>query len=432
MQTVAIYASIGMVILAIISLCIDADDYLPACVICAVLHCGLLVTATVLFCLLSPEASYGGGIFFTITTCLLIGVQVFFEDYFPEKRALALAMSVADFACAAVCYLSVYDFLPFAISFAVIFLLAGINIYATFVDNDWSDAWPFHVLNILLAAAAAPAFITGFCFFSQVKDGVTVQAECGIYAYDYVNSTVDKNAQSDLYFNENYAMRLSFKWDNLMAYTTHSEKVRIQVTFPAAVDYVSDGVGFKSSADKKVWTYDFELNSKSKSRLKSGHFIFNYKYDNMSIPVKPFNVHVGLVPPKNSTDKDKEPTGFLKKFDYNYKYTFKRRNYPFTKANCLKDLSQAEDGYYRITPPDGCRYLKINIYDRQKTGIYYSGTVSVGSGYYLLAIPQLLKQNVSESVFDKIMNDKQSLVVEVIAVGNSDYDDTAVEIVYTV
>ena len=428
MLVAAIICSVVSVILAITSL-VYADDEVGKCVGAAIAHVIVLVAATVCYCLYSSKASFAAGILFTITTGILIIVQLSCDDFSEEVRIAAFWLGAANAACAAAGYINVYAFFELGISFSVLGGLAFINlIVALLYGYDWTGTDALcNIQNIVFAVLCSCGIVAGFTVNAVLNQDVTVEAECAVYEYDYMHSKVGAEAQDEIYFGEYYALQMSFEWSGLKSYTTKSEDIAITITFPAAVtSYIAEGVSFsKSDINNKVWTFKYELNSNSDKRMTSGYFIFNYKYANMSIPVSPFKVQI------NAVKDDEDDKTVFDGYEQSYKYVFKRKSYDFGEANCVKDLSIAPSGYYRLIPPAECRDFRINIYDSRKSGVYYSEQVTVSGEYYLLNIPYVLQTNVSESIYEKIYNSKERLVVEVIAVGNANYEDTSYEFYYT-
>ena len=429
----AIVCSVGLVVCGIIcwGCASDCDD--AGAIISGILHVGCAVAATVLFCLDSALTSLACGGLLTATTGCLIIFQCMSEDD-DEARLSVLLMSVADFACAMAGYICIFDFFALGISCAVLCGLAIINFGVTFVGYEWKEGLKFHIPNMLFTVVCAAGVAAGFIVNAELAKEISVEAECAVYKYDQVNAKVEENEETELYFNEYYALQVTLDWSGLWSLGADSQEVEIKITFPAATaSYISEGTEFtKSGAYGIEWTCKLELNSKTHKQFKSGYFIFNYSYSTISIPVKPFRIKVSTIE-SESTDSDGYTATIYKlAYETEFKYAFKRRSYQFGSKNVLKDLSFADDGYYRISPPNGCNSFTVKIFNSDKTGIYYSETVAVSGEYYLLQIPNILKNNLNESVYNRIKERKESLVIEVTAVGNDNYADTSLEFTYAV
>ena len=57
--------------------------------------------------------------------------------------------------------------------------------------------------------------------------------------------------------------------------------------------------------------------------------------------------------------------------------------------------------------------------------------MSLTDKYYSLDIIAMLKEGVSDSVYNRLVSDKESVVVQIKAVGNSNFDHTVLEFIFT-
>ncbi len=428
----AILCSIALIILGLVSLgCSDSDENV-ATIICGIFHACCAVAATVMYCLYSSTASLACGGLFTAITGALIFVQCVCEDCDDAVRLTALLMSVVDFICAVIGYAIIFDFLALGISCVVLFVLATINLGVTFYSYEWNEGLKFHIPNIIFAVATAAGVVTGFAVDACIDKEVSVEAECAIYKYDYVNSVVSETQEKELYFNDYYALQISLEWSGLRTLGTESQEVRIDLKFPAKVlSYISEGAEFtKYDSYGKEWSYNIDLNAKTDEQFKSGYFIFKYSYASLTIPIEPFGVQITTI--KTSSTAESEDDLLFNDYENEFRYAFNKRRYKFGNEECMKDLSVADDGYYRIFIPQGCKSLKVKFYDSEKTGVYYSETVSASGEYYRLNIPDILERNVNANKYNELKQKKATLVVEITAVGNDEYEDTGFEFSYTV
>ena len=406
----------------------DEESVLGLRIAGPIFHCSFLVSSTVSLCLYTSRSSFAVGALYTATACILIILQIIFK-----KRNVCIAascMAAANAACAAAGYINVHAFLELAISFSVIAILATLIIIMLLFgfDKSFSGVLAAVIPNTAFAAAYMAVCIAGFTVNAKSHGLVKVHTDCSVsvYEYDRENSVIGE-ATKELNFAEYYALQLIFDWPNVWAYGASSERVEIEVTFPAAISvYISDGTAFeKSNTDDTVWTYKFELNSKLKT-LQSGYFIFNYGYGDIKAQSLQFSVSVRAVTDEESADT------VLVGYEKSYKYFFNRKNFDFGADNVVKDLSYGDDGYYRITPPVGCSILDIKIRNSAKTWVYYSERIFLSEEYYLLDIPHILQTRVSERDYDTICKMGKPLVVEITAVSIYDYEDTSYEFLYTV
>lgn len=431
----AIVCTLAMAILGLTCLGYADDGNTTVSIYLEILHVGCAVAMTVLFCLYSPVASLACGAVLTAVSGIWIISTYFCDDSGDGKQAklFGYIMIGTDFVCAVASYLSVYHFLALGISCSVIFVLAGINIGVTLGQNygwDRSDELPFNIVNIVFTVLAAAGLVTGYTVHYTSISELKVETEYEIFGYDYENRCPKEEADKDsLYYNEYYALKLNLNWSGLHSLATSTKQITVKVTFPAQiVNYISDGIEFTSDSKRTVWTYECELTSKTRSQFTSGYFVFNYAYGKLSIPAKPVKVEIQEKVDLTEEDEEKE----LFEYSDSCAVRFYKRKYNFTEDHCKNDLSVAEDGNYIVTVPDSCTAFKITVHDAGKTGIYYVGTSMADGEYFLLDIPTILKNNVSESVYIQLKERKESLLVEITAVGNDSYDDTVIEISYTV
>ena len=406
------------------------DGVSKVSIISAIVHGVFLIADTVCLCLNTARTSFAAGVLFTVIACIFLLVQVVIGEDRREASLTALSLAAANAVCAFAGYMNVYAFMALGASFAVISVLLIITFFILIFGYSYkfSEGGSILVTNIIFAVIGVSIAVMGVVISVEMTSAARVQSQCAVYEYDNENSVIGEERE-ELNYSEYYALQLDFKWSSLISYSTSSEQVEIKVTFPAPIlRYISEGAAFeKSDTDGTVWTCKIELNSKSNKHLKSGYFIFRYSYADISIPVPPVNVHVNAV-----RDEGEPADNVLIEYDQNYSFVFKKKNYDFGADNVVKDLSYADDGYYKVIPPVGCSYLKIRILDREKTGEYYSETTTYFADYYLLDIPFILQNYISESVYESLYEKGETLVVEITAVGNDDYEDTSYEFLFTV
>lgn len=391
----------------------------------AIFHIVGVIIATVLYCLYSPEASLAcGGLLTAVIGAIFIALFILNDNVgYGGICKVAVIMVVADFICGMASYINTFDFLAMGISCMVILILSFFGCAYTYENNE-----SLGIVNIIFTIAVGITGIVGFIINATINEKVTVETECAVYSYDNLTSSVGTEEAEELYYNEYYAFKFKFNWADLRALRTKTQNVKIKITFPAGImNYISDGPEFTSDSLRKVWTYELELNSKTKKQFESGYFILNYNFNGLNVGAQEIKAHIE--PVKN--DDDEEESGVFTEYEESFKFTFAKRNYNFGLSDCIKDLSFDEDGHYRITVPDGCKTFVISVYDSLKSGVYCEKTESLTDKYYSLDISAILKEGVTESVYNRITENKESVVVEIIAVGNSDFDDTGIEFVYT-